>query len=108
MLFFHTPEIFITTRLEAEVLQMQSIPLGYSYDIVIKHNLFNMINDENICIAHFKYSKDQCAYKEVDKKSLEYFGCTSPYGPNKTKICQNPDIGLNVTKLYEDTIEKHN
>ena len=108
-LFFHTPEMFLTTR--SEVLQekpMQSISLGCSYDIGIKRDLFKMINDENICMAHTKYSKDQCAYKEIDKKSLEYFGCTSPYGPNKTKICPNSDIGLNVTKLYEDTIEKHN
>ena len=107
-LFFHTPGIFITTRKETEVMEMQSVSLGYSYDIGIQHDLFNIINDESICTAHSKYSKDQCANKEVDEKSLEYFGCTSPYGPNKTQICQNPDIGLNVTKLYEDTIEKHN
>ena len=107
-LFFHTSEMFITARSNSEMLQMQSISLGYDYDIDVKHHLFNMVNDENVCAAHPKYSKDKCANKEVNKKSIEDFGCTSPYGSNKTKICEDPDIGLNVTKLYEYTIEKHN
>ena len=80
--------------------------LGYSYLFDVKHDLFNMVDDGKSCSSDPKYSIDKCANEEVERKSLKEFECTSPYWYNKTKICQDPNVGSKVTGMYTDKIEK--
>ena len=58
-------------------------------------------------LDHGWYSKDKCAQEVVEKKSLEELGCTTPFGPHKNQICQNPEDITKVKEIYSDKIEKH-
>ena len=104
--FLHTPENFISAKPNTDRLQKQGVMLGYSYLFDVKHDLFNMVDDGKSCSSDPKYSIDKCANEEVERKSLKEFGCTSPYGYNKTKICQDPNVGSKVAGMYTDKIEK--
>ena len=42
-----------------------------------------------VCNNDQTYQMDACNYNGTEKKSLEELGCTTPFGPNKTKICTN-------------------
>ena len=104
--FFHTPENFITAEHDTDRLQKQRIILKHVYRCKVSHDLFKMIDDGKSCMSHPKYSIDKCANEEVERKSLENFGCTSPYGSNKTNICQDPDVISKVIEMYTEKIEK--
>ena len=105
--FFHTPENFITAKPDTDMLQKHYIFLDHLYRFDVHHDLINMVDDDKFCMSHPKYSRDKCANEEVERKSLENFGCTSPYGYNKTKICQDPNVSSKIIEIYTDIIEKH-
>ena len=52
--------------------------------------------------------KDLCTQKVYEQISVVQYGCTSPFGHNKTQICTDQENGTNVLKMYVETIEKHN
>ena len=37
--------------------------------------------------------KDFCVDKAIEKESIDKVGCTTPYGPNKSQICNNKRDG---------------
>ena len=105
-LFFHSPDMFLTVRENTELLQQHEIYLKKSYEVDVKHKMFNTLGNgkKKTCSMDPNYSKDNCANIEVEKESIGKFGCTSPFGLNKTKICQNADIiskGLNHLLLTQ-------
>ena len=51
------------------------------------------------CETETGFDKDVCTESKLDKKSLEKFGCTSPFGPNKDKICKDYEIGSKADVL---------
>ena len=53
------------------------------------------------------YEKDSCTESKLDKTSLEKFGCTTPFGPNKDKICKDQENGSKVMELYTKTMEQN-
>ena len=59
------------------------------------------------CSFDENYSRDKCVNEEVERKSLQEFNCTTPFGPNKTQICQDPEVGAKVNEIYIEKIEKH-
>ena len=46
-------------------------------------------------IKGHKYGKDQCTDENFEKEALELYGCTTPFGPNKDRICDDTE---NATK----------
>ena len=58
------------------------------------------------CTPETGFDKDVCAESKLDEKSLEKFGCTSPFGPNKSRICKDYETGFKVMELYKDTMMK--
>ena len=38
---------------------------------------------------------------------MEDLGCTTPFGPHKNKICQDPEAITQVKEIYSDKIEKY-
>ena len=104
--YFHTPENFITAKLDTDRLQQQRIFLKKKYQFEVHHDLFKMVDNGKSCMSDPKYSRDKCANEEVERKSLENFGCTSPYGYNKSNICKDPNVGSKVTEIYTDKIQK--
>ena len=59
------------------------------------------------CETETGFDKDVCTESKLDKKSLEKFGCTSPFGPNKDKICKDYEIGSKVMEMYNETMQKN-
>ena len=59
------------------------------------------------CISETGFDKDACTESKLGKKSIDKFGCTSPFGPNKDKICTDYENGKKVMKLYTKTMSKN-
>ena len=51
------------------------------------------------------YSKDLCFSREIEQQLLKNFGCTTPFGLNKTRICSNATIGRQAYYTYRDAIQ---
>ena len=109
--YFHTPGMFITAKAKTEMLQefFLNAKSGRLYELDVKHDLYNVLgNDGAACNSDKSYSKDLCANENVEMKSMEEYGCHSPFGLNKTKICQDSDKAKQVLGIYTEEIEKHN
>ena len=59
------------------------------------------------CKTEPGFDQDLCTESQLDKKLLIKFGCTSPFGPNKDKICKDHENGSKVMELYKDTMKYH-
>ena len=107
--FFHNPEMFLTAKENTELLQQHEIYAKTTYDLDVNHEMFNTLGDgkKKACSMDPNYSKDNCANREVERESMKNFGCTTPFGINKTKICQNIEDIAKVKEIYTDKIEKH-
>ena len=46
--------------------------------------------------------KDFCVDKAIEKESIDKVGCTTPYGPDKSKICDNKNDAVAANKVYSD------
>ena len=86
--------MFLTAKQNTELLQQHEIYLKRIYQLDVNHEIFNTLGNgkKKACSMDLNYSKDNCANIKVEKESVEKFGCTTPFGINKTKICQNTDI----------------
>ena len=70
--YIHTPENFVTAKENTESLYYHDAFLGRIYQLDIKHELFNMLDDNGApCSNNEEYSKDKCANEVVEKESLE-------------------------------------
>ena len=58
------------------------------------------------CQVEPEFDKDMCTENELENKTLETFGCTSPFGANKDKICQDHENGSKVMDLYKETFKQ--
>ena len=52
------------------------------------------------CEVRNDFNYDMCIHKHIERESLAKFGCTTPFGPNKSQICSNTSIAQEVLKLY--------
>ena len=59
------------------------------------------------CETEPEFNQDDCTKTKLEKKSLEMFACTTPFGTNKEKICQDHEIGFKVMDMYRETMEKN-
>ena len=70
--------------------QMKWIPHGSSNYLSINYEINELLDFAGKkCNFHKEYNKDLCTQKAIEDKSLEMIGCTTPFGPDKTKICKN-------------------
>ena len=58
-------------------------------------------------LDHRGFNQDACTETKLDKKSLEKFGCTTPFGTNKDRICQDYENGSKVMDMYKETKYKN-
>lgn len=75
--------------------------------LLISQYLFRLDDNGKSCSFDENYSRDKCVNEEVETKSLQEFNCTTPFGPNKAQICQDPEVGAKVNEIYIEKIEKH-
>ena len=66
------------------------------------HNKQEFVS-EPPCETKEDHNYDKCVHSYIENKTLAKFGCTTPWGLNKDKICTNATIGKQVYKMYETT-----
>ena len=99
-LYFHTNGIF-ETKMNNHNDQF-FVNSTSRIDLNLDFTVYNMLDiGGQPCRTETGFDKDACTEFKLDKKSLEMFGCTSPFGPNKDKICNDYENGSKVMKLYE-------
>ena len=59
------------------------------------------------CETEPGFNQDACTETKLEKKSLEKFGCTTPFGTNKDRICQDYENGSKVMDMYRETMEEN-
>ena len=57
------------------------------------------------CQGEKDYKKDLCTQHDFENRSLEDYGCTSPFGPNKTRICEDPDSAKKILQRYHKVFD---
>ena len=58
------------------------------------------------CEKSRDYNYDFCISTFIEKTLLQTFGCATPFGIDKTKICTNLTTGEKVFKMYQDIWKK--
>ena len=75
--------------------------LGKDYHLNVHYEVHELLDHGGaFCNNDKSYQMDACNYMGVEKKSLETVGCTTPFGPNKTKICTDANKGKNSSEIY--------
>ena len=98
MVYFHNPHMFITDGQKENIRLVKSRKL----EINLKHEEFNMLHyGGEICVNNITYDKDDCVHKELEKRAIEKYGCTTPYSMNKTQICKANLNGRKVLRMYQ-------
>ena len=68
--------------------QQIEVEPGKKYKINIEHNIYQMLAFEGKpCNKEKFYRLDECIFNELEKKSMEKIGCTTPFGQTKDNIC---------------------
>ena len=86
-IFIHTPGMLIKAN-EGELKQLHNVALGKKYEFVFKHEFHEILDyGGDPCNNEEAYSKDLCTDIAIYTESINKIGCTTPFGPNKPKIC---------------------
>ena len=95
--YIHTPGMFLKGSKQSKI----DMKLG-KIDKYVVHREYHELLDYggSPCNNDKTYQIDACNYNGTEKKSLEELGCTTPFGPNKTKICTNETIGRRAYSIY--------
>ena len=81
-----------------------SVRRGFTSHVTYNHEYNDMLDfGGDSCNNEKGYSRDLCTDEAIEIESLKTFGCTSPFGSNKDKICSQDEDG-NVTKLYNEAM----
>ena len=77
------------------------VRLGKHYSYGIHYEYHELLDyGGSPCNNEKTYQMDACNHNGTEKQSLEEFGCTTPFGPNKTKICTDANKGKNSSEIY--------
>ena len=72
---------------------------------VLKYDIFEQLNTKDKpCSPDPEYSKDDCILQQIYFESMKKFGCTTPFGLDKTSICLNKTIGGQARLFYDEQI----
>ena len=91
----HTPGMFLT---ELKYLNVDNVMIegDINYEVITQLN-----TDENPCNADPEYRRDDCVVEKIHEKSMENWGCTTPFGMNKSHICTNVDTMKEAVKYHD-------
>ena len=108
-IFFHTPGMFEKVTQEKQDQYRSFIKLGNLYEFNLKYEYWDFRKklhdyDGIPCNDEKGYSKDLCYQREIEQELLESFGCTTPFGLNKSKICTNATIARDVFETYREAM----
>ena len=83
----------------------KDLEFNTNYELSFNWEFYDLIDyGGDVCNHDKEYSQYFCTNLAVQEELLRRFGCTSPFGPNKSKICTNEDEGNmimeTIPKLY--------
>ena len=103
-IFLHHEEFFIAERQKAFI----DIKLQRRIYIDLDQEIFQFLNSKDEpCNKAPNYQKDRCIHQHIHDVSMERFGCTTPFGPNKNAICTDREIGRKALEFYREIVEKN-
>ena len=103
-LYLHTPGMFETGIETVKIEQ----GLHYQKEMDIDYEVFKMLDYQGEhCIKHNGHNRDLCEHENLEKQSIDVHGCTTPFGPNKNKICRDPQIGMKVLQMYRENFQSN-
>ena len=98
-IYIHTPGMFSKGINKGSKMNVE---FGKLYFYEVNHEFHELLDyGGDHCNDDKTYQMDACNYDGVEKKSMEMPGCTTPYGPNKTKICTNSTKGSEAQEIYD-------
>ena len=96
-IYVHTKRLFQMVKDITEII----VPTNSVIKMDIDYEVYNMLDfGGQPCNAEPEFDKDICTQDAFEKKALEKYGCTSPFGPNKDKICTDQNTGSKVMEFY--------
>ena len=107
-IFFHTNGMIKTkTYTDSELTQIFASISNEIY-LDLDFTVYDMFDfGGQPCETEPKFNHDACTEAKLNKKSLEKFGCTTPFGSTKDKICQDNENSSKVMDLYIQTMKKN-
>ena len=70
-------------------------------DVDIEHEVYELLNHgKQSCNLLAEYNKDVCEHEMFERETIQLHGCTTPFGPNKDKICKSPEKGTTVLEEF--------
>ena len=99
-IFIHSAGIVQTGS--RQIMSEQYVELRKRYNFFFNWRFYDLLDyGGGICNNDKNYSKDLCVDKAVEKESIDKSGCTTPFGPDKTKICMEKEKSKNVSLIYD-------
>ena len=77
---------------------------GFFVKVAVNHEVVQLLSDDGACADHFGGSEDTfdgCMYDQLRRIGLEEVGCTVPWLPDKSSICQEEQDRKRAFKLYQ-------
>ena len=107
-IFFHTNGMIETkTHTDSEITQIFASSYNKTY-LDFDFTVYDMFDfGGQPCETKPKFNHDTCTESKLERKSLEMFGCTTPFGSSKDNICQDYENGSKVMDLYRETMKKN-
>ena len=97
-IYIHTPGMFSKWR---KIGSKINVEFGKFYNYEVNHKYHELLDYGGAhCNNDITYQMDACNYEVVENESMEMLGCTTPFGPNKTKICTNSTKGREATRIH--------
>ena len=74
---------------------------GAEFNMNVMHEIFEVLDFDGQQCGHYQYpyGRDGCIENVIHQESLARVGCTSPFGFDKSNICQDPDKAAEVMRL---------
>ena len=101
---------FLSAKYGPGIDQKSTILLEYTHGETDTYNthyetlvyeVFENLNTENQpCNDSANYSKDVCFLEKLHAESMREIGCTTPYGLNKSVICQDTKKAKRAKELF--------
>ena len=82
----------------------KTLRLGQFLDIDVDHEIYEMLEYRGVaCNPDVAFRRDVCYYEDLNNITLSKYGCTPPWGSDKTKICKTKAENTSLsTKLNQE------
>ena len=74
-----------------------------SNDVDLNNEIFEVLDYDGVECKNYNstYSRDYCLENYMHEKTLEKFGCTTPYLANKQNVCVDQSIAMKAFEHYK-------